>query len=128
MNQRIELSKRVKKECHAMGHDMDRFKKINQMTIGATCKTCGANIWIKQRTDKTYEITGNAIYLLCTKENKEDLKVGDSVAYLPESANARMRKDIEYGVVTSIKNDIIFVKFPTSESSQGCKKKQLRRM
>lgn len=127
MNQRIELSKRVKKECHAMGHDMDRFKKINQMTIGTTCKTCGAHVWLKQKSDNSYEINGTATYMKC-KGKQEDLKVGDSVAYLPESANARMRKDIEYGVVTSIKNDIIFVKFPTSESSQGCKKKQLRRM
>lgn len=108
-----------------MGHDMDRFKKINQMTIGTTCK--GTNIWIKQRTDKTYEITGNAISKKC-RGKQEDLQVGDSVAYLPESTNATVRKDIEYGVVTSIKNDIVFVKFPTSETSQGCKKKQLRRM
>ena len=63
MNQRIELSKRVKKECHAMGHDMDRFKKINQMTIGTTCKTCGAHVWLKQKSDNSYEINGTATCL-----------------------------------------------------------------
>jgi len=127
MNPRIEISKQIKSKCLEMGHDMDRFKKINKMTINTTCKTCKANVWLKQNSDKSYEITGTATHTKCNGK-QEIITVGDRVAYLPESANARMRKDIEYGVVTSIKNDIIFVKFPTSESSQGCKKKQLRRM
>ena len=134
MNQKIELSKRVKKVCLDMGHNMDRFKKINQMTISATCKTCGANVWITQKSsitqksDNSYEFTGPAMYEECTNEKQKDLKVGDRVAYLPVSANALMRKDVEYGTITSMKDDIIFVRFQHNESSQGCKRKQLRKM
>ena len=128
MNQKIELSKRVKKICLDMGHNMDRFKKINQMTISATCKTCGANAYITKKSDNSYEFTGPAIYEECTNEKQKDLKVGDSVAYIPDYANAVIQRDVEYGTITSMKDDIIFVRFQHNKSSQGCKRKQLRKM
>jgi hypothetical protein len=128
MNQKIELSKRVKKSCNALGHDMGRFEKINRMTISSVCRLCGAHVWIKLNSNDSHESVGLALHSECTNEKQKDLKVGDRVAYIPDYANAVIQRDVEYGTITSMKDDIVFVRFPHNESSQGCKRKQLRKM
>jgi hypothetical protein len=63
-----------------------------------------------------------------------DIQIGNHVAYVPYHAKGDItHSDVEYGTVTSIKllengEYTIFVRFPTSETSQGCKLDQLQKV
>lgn len=51
------------------------------------------------------------------------------VAYVPYHAKGNIRHpDVEFGKVSSVRGDIVFVKFGNVCTAQGCKREQLRRV
>lgn len=58
-----------------------------------------------------------------------DITPGDKVAYIPYHAKGDIKhRDVEYGVVSSVIGDTIFVRFGNMCNSQGCRQDQLRKV
>jgi hypothetical protein len=50
-----------------------------------------------------------------------DFEPGDAVAYIPAHAlGSRTHPDIEYGVVSSLNQHFVFVRFGTATTAQPC--------